>query len=59
MSVKRSVRPDSEWLRLITECRQSGLSDKAWCEQQDIPSSVIRSEKSGSQLILYSADENI
>lgn len=30
-------RSSSEWLRLITECRQSGMPDNAWCEQHDIP----------------------
>lgn len=30
-SAKRSIE---EWITLITECRQSGLSDAAWCEQQ-------------------------
>lgn len=30
-------RSSSEWLRLITECRQSGMPDNAWCEQRDIP----------------------
>lgn len=26
----------NEWMSLITECRQSGLSDAAWCEQNEI-----------------------
>lgn len=30
-------RSGSEWLRLITECRQSGMPDNAWCEQHNIP----------------------
>lgn len=25
-----------EWLLLITKCRQSGLTDAAWCKQHDI-----------------------
>lgn len=32
---KRIVRKD-EQTRLIMECRQSGLSDYQWCQQQDI-----------------------
>lgn len=32
-SANRSLE---EWMALITECRQSGLSDAAWCEQQGI-----------------------
>lgn len=30
-------RSGSEWLQLITECRQSGMPDNVWCEQHDIP----------------------
>ena len=38
MGTKRTtIRSDREWLDLITECRQSGFSDKAWCDQHDIP----------------------
>lgn len=32
---KRIVRKD-EQIKLIMECRQSGLSDYQWCQQQDI-----------------------
>ncbi|MGN0278189.1 MAG: hypothetical protein ACI4C4_02430, partial [Lachnospiraceae bacterium] len=32
---KRIVRKDVQ-LRLIMECRQSGLSDYKWCQRQDI-----------------------
>lgn len=32
---KRIVRKD-EQIRLIMECRQSGLSDYQWCQRQDI-----------------------
>lgn len=28
---------DSEWFRLITECRQSGLTDSHWCRINNIP----------------------
>ena len=33
----RVRRTDDEWMQLITECRQSGVADKLWCEQHDIP----------------------
>ena len=39
MPARQTRRSDQEWLQLITECRQSGLSDKAWTELHDIPSS--------------------
>lgn len=39
MQKKYTFRSDQEWMDLITECRQSGLSDFAWCEQNRIPSS--------------------
>ena len=32
---KRIVRRD-EQIKLIMECRQSGLSDYQWCQRQDI-----------------------
>jgi len=32
-----NYRSDQEWLDLITECRQSGLTDKDWCETNSIP----------------------
>ena len=36
MVQKRIRRTDQEWLDMIQECRTSGLTDKAWCEQQHI-----------------------
>ena len=36
MVQKRIRRTDQEWLDLIRECRTSGLTDKAWYEQQHI-----------------------
>lgn len=37
----RSHRTDQEWFDLITECRQSGLSDSQWCRLNKIPSSTF------------------
>lgn len=34
-------RSDTEWMKLIHECRTSGLGDKDWCEQHDIPISTF------------------
>jgi len=34
-------RSADEWLKLIQECRSSGLSDADWCSQQGIPSSTF------------------
>lgn len=34
---QRTRRSDQEWFNIISECRQSGLSDKNWCEIHDIP----------------------
>ena len=36
MSKYSNRRSDSEWLQIIQECRQSGMSDSSWCEQHDI-----------------------
>ena len=33
MSDKRAPRRSlDDWMELVTECRQSGLTDAAWCE---------------------------
>lgn len=34
--MRNKRRTDEEWLSLIQECRSSGFSDCAWCEQNDI-----------------------
>ena len=30
-----------EWMELVTECRQSGLTDAAWCNERGISSSCF------------------
>lgn len=37
---KRIVRKD-EQIKLIMECRQSGLSDYQWCQKQDINAGIF------------------
>lgn len=37
----RKQRNNAEWLCIITECRQSGLSDFEWCKQNGISSSTF------------------
>ena len=40
MSDKRAPRRSlDDWMELVTECRQSGLTDAAWCETQGISDS--------------------
>ena len=41
MADKRAPgRSLDEWMKLVTECRQSGLTDAAWCTEHGIsPSS--------------------
>lgn len=34
--MQKIKRTDNEWYALIQACRNSGLSDKDWCEQQNI-----------------------
>ncbi len=36
---KHSYRSDAQWMELITQCRQSGMSDHFWCLQRGIPES--------------------
>lgn len=33
---RSAIRSPEEWLTLTIECRQSGLSDASWCEEQGI-----------------------
>lgn len=42
MSKKRaSGRSLEEWMELVTECRQSGLTDAAWCNEHGIAPSCF------------------
>lgn len=41
MAGKRISRTDPEWLDLIMQCRQSGLSDAQWCRNNRIPESTF------------------
>ena len=42
MSNKRAPgRSLDEWMELVTECRQSGLTDAAWCDEQGISPSCF------------------
>ena len=41
MNPRQPNRSSTEWMELITQCRQSGLSDSMWCEQQGIPASTF------------------
>lgn len=42
MSNKRTPRRSlDEWMELVTECRQSGLTDAAWCHGHGISSSCF------------------
>ena len=42
MSDKRAPkRSMEEWMDLVTECRQSGLTDAAWCHEHGISPSCF------------------
>ena len=42
MSKKRAPgRSLEEWMELVTECRQSGLTDAAWCNEPGISPSCF------------------
>lgn len=42
MSNKRAPgRSLDKWMELVTECRQSGLTDAAWCNEHGISLSVF------------------
>lgn len=34
---------DHEWMNIIHECRNSGLTDKEWCSEHNIPMSTFYS----------------
>ena len=56
MNSKRTPgRSLNEWMQLVTECRQSELTDAAWCHEHDISPScfynaVSRLRKSACQI---------
>ena len=56
MNNKRTPgRSLDEWMQIVTECRQSGLTDAAWCHEHDISPScfynaVSRLRKSACQI---------
>ena len=37
MSKKQEKRTNEEWMNLIRECHASGLSNKSWCKEHQIP----------------------
>ena len=39
--MRNPTRSDNEWMELITQCRQSGLTDHAWCANNGIPDSTF------------------
>lgn len=42
MSTKRAPgRSLDEWMKLVIECRQSGLTDAAWCNEHEISPSCF------------------
>ena len=42
MGSKRAPgRSLDEWMELVTECRQSGLTDAAWCDEHGILPAVF------------------
>ena len=48
-------RSQQEWLQLITECRQSGMADNAWCERHNISLAafIMRLPDSGRKPVLF------
>ena len=38
---KKSSRTDEEWISLIQECRNSGLTDRQWCIQNQMSFSTF------------------
>ena len=36
-----NTKNTTDWMQLIQECRTSGLSDREWCSQNDIPASTF------------------
>ena len=53
MHSRRPCRSKAEWMDLITECRQSGLSDSAWCDQHNIPPSSFYNAVSRLRKMAY------
>ena len=50
MAITRKARvPMTEQIRLINECRQSGMTDADWCRENDITVSTFGSAAAGKQ----------
>ncbi len=61
---KQKPKSDTEWMELITVCRASGLSDRAWCDQKGIPLStfynaVHRLRRKAYQIPAQTTDKNV
>lgn len=54
MNPRQPSRSSAEWMELITQCRQSGLSDSMWCEQQGIPTSTFYNAVTRLRKMAYS-----
>ena len=61
MSNKRAPgRSLDEWMELVTECRQSGLTDAAWCNEHGIsPSCFYNPVGKASTLDLTSHKQDV
>ena len=57
MPKKNPRRTDKEWLDLIQECRSSGLSDKCWCQEHQIPEPVHSSFSGKQEVVPLSFEE--
>ena len=62
--MRNQRRSLNEWMSIITECRRSGLSDAAWCEQNDISVScfynaVSRLRKKACEIPASSGKTNV
>ena len=51
MSSKRAPgRSLDEWMELVIQCRQSGLTDAAWCNEHAVYNAVTRLRKKAYQI---------
>lgn len=41
VSIMQVIRSIDEWRAIISDCRASGLSDREWCSEHDIPLSTF------------------
>lgn len=58
-TIRAKRKTHDEWFELITECRQSGLTDSQWCQLHDIPVATFRGAVQNLRKANYTVPETM